>query len=205
MDFRSRISLYRMKNAMMLANFISNAIGVGIVLFLSRGAPERVESLSRHVSMGFIPMAFLLPLIATVLYERPMRYYWDAVYRNETVPEEKVSRSHRRLLNEPYFLIAVDMAIWLIATALYPTVFWFYDVDRGFVQQALLSNLTTGLITTTVAFFVLEFVLRRRVIPSAFPAMSLSGLLTANPSLTWFIGISLWSKHQTSVSPNACS
>jgi adenylate cyclase len=169
MDFRNRISLYRMKNAMVLANLVSNAVGVGVVLFLSQGAPEQVESLSRHVSMVFIPLAFLVPLIATFLYEGPIRSYWDAVYRNRPISEEKISRSHRRLLNEPYFLIVVDIGVWLIAAGVYSTLFWLYDVDRQFVQQALSLNLITGLITTTVAFFVFEFVLRRRVIPHAFP------------------------------------
>ena len=167
--FRGRIGLYRMKTAMVRANFISNAIGVGVALLLFRDAPQRVESLSRYVSMVFIPVAFLLPWIATRLYERPIRYYWDAVYWNNPISGEKISRSHRRLLNEPYFLVAVDMGIWLIAAGVYAAAYWLYDVDWKVVRLVLVSSLITGLVTTTVAFFVSEFVLQRRVIPRAFP------------------------------------
>ncbi len=170
MDFRGRIGLYRMKNAMVLGNLFSNAIGVGAALFLVRGGPEAVENLSRRVSMVFIPIAFLLPAIATRLYERPIRYYWNAVhFRNNPISEEEISRSHRRLLNEPYFLIAVDMCIWLIAAVVYSGVFWLSDVDWKLVRLALVSNVITGLITTTAAFFVSEFVLQRWIVPHAFP------------------------------------
>lgn len=37
--FKGRIGLYRMKTAMVRANFISNAIGVGVALLLFRDAP----------------------------------------------------------------------------------------------------------------------------------------------------------------------
>jgi len=162
-------ALNKAKNAMLSANLVSNAIGVGVVFFLSRGAPADVESISRTVSWVFVPMAFLVPWIITRFYERPVRQYWDAVFRKETVSKERAHRSLRRLLNEPYFVIAVDMGVWLTAAGVYALVFRLFKVDWLFVRQALTSCITTGLITSTVAFFVLEFHLERQLIPLAFP------------------------------------
>src|SRR5208337_766770 len=150
-------ALNRVKNTMLSANFVSNAIGVGVVFFLSRGAPAEVESISRNVSWVFVPMAFLVPWIVTRFYERPVRGYWDAIYRKELISKEKMDRSHRRLLNEPYFVIAVDMGVWLTAAGVYALVFWLFKVDWPFVRQAFTLCVITGLITSTVAFFVLEF------------------------------------------------
>ena len=170
-DFGTRRGLFRVKSAMLLANLISNAVGVGVIIFLSagQGAPTEVARLSRAVSMVFVPLAFLVPSAVTLWYERPVRRFWDAVYRREPLSRDDILRSHRRLLNEPYFLIAVDMGMWLISAGVYATVFRLSGMDERFVSQALIYNLITGLITSTVAFFVLEFNLQRRVIPHAFP------------------------------------
>jgi adenylate cyclase len=162
-------ALNRVKNIMLSANVVSNAIGVGVVFFLSRGAPAKVESISRTVSWVFVPMAFVVPWIITRFYERPVRQYWDAVFRKETVSKEKADQSLRRLLNEPYFVIAVDMGVWLTAAGVYALVFRLFRVDWPLVRHAFTLCIITGLITSTVAFFVLEFHLERRLIPYAFP------------------------------------
>ena len=171
MDFGTGAGSFRVKNAMLLANLISNAVGVGVIIFLSagQGAPPEVARLSDVVSMVFVPLAFLVPWVVTLLYERPVRRYWDAIYRNEPLSRDDVHRSHRRLPNEPYFLIAVDMGMWLSAAGVYSTVFRLSGIDERFVSQALIYDFIGGLITSTIAFFVLEFNLQRRVIPHAFP------------------------------------
>ncbi len=169
--FASRTGLSRVKNALLSANLLSNAIGVGVIIFLSatQGAPPEVGRLSRSVSVVFVPLAFLVPTVVSLFYERPLRRYWDAVYGKKPLSRSDRDRAHRRLLNEPYFLITVDMAMWLIAAGVYATVFHLSGIERRFVVQALTYNLITGLITSTVAFFVLEFHLQRKVIPHAFP------------------------------------
>jgi adenylate cyclase len=85
------------------------------------------------------------------------------------VSEEDTTRVHQRLLNEPFFLIALDLFIWLIAAALYPALFWRFGADTATIHGAFFLNLHTGLITSTVAFFVFEYVLQKRVVPDFFP------------------------------------
>ncbi len=167
----NRADLFRAKNALSLANGVSNAVGVAVIILegVSQGAPPEVDRLTRSVSMVFLPLAFLVPWFVTRLYEVPVRRYWDAVYRKEVLSRDDIQRSHRRLLNEPYFLIAVDMCMWLAAAGVYTTVFRLSDIDGRFVSQPLIYAFIGGLITSTIAFFALEFNLQRRVIPHAFP------------------------------------
>ena len=106
--------------------------------------------------MVFLPLAFLVPWFVTRLYEVPVRRYWDAVYRKEVLSRDDIQRSHRRLLNEPYFLIAVDMCMWLAAAGVYTTVFRLSDIDGRFVSQPLIYAFIGGLITSTIAFFALD-------------------------------------------------
>jgi len=73
------------------------------------------------------------------------------------------------LLNEPFFLIALDFGIWITAATLYSMLFWAFGAGREAIHGVFFTNFYTGLITTTVAFFVFEFVLQRRVVPHFFP------------------------------------
>jgi len=169
-------ALFRVKNAMLLANMISNTIGVCVVLFLSqtiRLPASEVSELAARINQVFIPCSFLLPLALTILYEKPIRSYLTKASLQRPVDEKERMDARRRLLNEPFFLIALDMGVWFAAALIYSAIFWAYHVEWAVVQAAFLLNSHTGLITTTVAFFVFEFVMQRRVVPYLFPEGSL--------------------------------
>jgi len=173
----NRWALFRVKNAMILANLISNVIGVCVVLFLSqtiRPSDTEVTQLTHRINQVFIPCAFLLPMALTLLYEKPIRSYLGKASLLRPVSEKERVDARRRLLNEPFFLIALDMGVWVAAAVIYSAVFWSYAAGWTTVQTAFLLNSHTGLITTTVAFFVFEFTMQRRVIPHLFPEGGLS-------------------------------
>jgi adenylate cyclase len=173
----NRWGLIRAKNAMLLANIASNAVGVCVVLFLSEtiGSPSsEITELTLRINRFFVPCSFLLPVVLTLLYEKPIRSYLRNVSHQKRVTEKETMEARRRLLNEPFFLIALDMGIWLAAAVLYAVLFSAHGGDWPVIQTAFLLNSHAGLITTTVAFFVFEFVMQRRVVPYLFPEGSLS-------------------------------
>ncbi len=157
---------------MLLANAISNLIGVCVVIFLGRIgslSPPEIFQLTNRISLVFIPCAFILPIVLTIRYENSIRRYLEMVYFDEPIPEDFRVRVHQRLLNEPFFLIALDLAIWITAAVLYPVIFWAYGAALPVIVSTFFLSLYTGLITVTVAFFVFEFVLQKRVVPYFFP------------------------------------
>jgi hypothetical protein len=169
----TRWRVFRVKNAMLLANILSNLIGASIAIFLARRigtppSPEMVQ-LGGRMNMFFIPLSFGLPLIVTMVYESPIRRFLDIAYRGKNPSAALELKARRRLLNEPFFLIALDFCIWTIAAALYPSVFSVFDAGREIIHRTFFINLFTGLITITVAFFVFEHVLQKRGIPFLFP------------------------------------
>jgi adenylate cyclase len=184
----SRYQFLRAKNAMLLANLISNVIGVCVVFFLVRHtgpAPTpAISDVSLVIHLIFIPLAFLIPIVVTLIYERPIRRYMERVHGRDPVTDAEGLSARQRLLNEPFFLIGLDMIIWIVSATLYPVVFWVYGLDEGFIHLSFMRSLFTGLITTTIAFFVFEFVLQRRVIPHFFKG----GGLYMTPG-TWKIRI----------------
>jgi len=167
-----RTKLIRLRNAMLLANGISNVIGVSVILFLnftSAQRPPEIRELALRIDFIFIPLSFLLAFAVTVLYERPIRLYLKMAFQGETAPDSLTVLARHRLLNEPFFLISVDLAIWLSAGVIYSLFFWAADASRFMIISAFLLDLFTGLITITVAFFVFEHVLQKRLAPFFFP------------------------------------
>ena len=107
----SKITLFRLKNQMFFFNLIATAIGVLSLFILSYHSispptPE-IESLTFRIALFFEPFCFIFLLAAKLLFERPIRHYLDFLYRQEAIPQEIASKARQRLLNEPYFFIAI--------------------------------------------------------------------------------------------------
>jgi len=169
----TKFTVFHLKNEMLFANFISNVIGVSVVLFLTHGStsaesPE-IAQFFRSISMIFVPCSFMLPLVLTVLYERPIRRYLNIKYQETGILPEPEIKVRQRLLNEPFFLISLDFAIWTTAAVLYSLLSWRAFATQQIAISAFLTSFTTGLITITVAFFVLEHTLQKRLAPYFFP------------------------------------
>jgi adenylate cyclase len=171
---------FRIRNSMLFSTMVANMIGVSVVLFLSNRPlwlPEPdLVALSDHISSFFLPCAFFVPAILILIYEKPIRFYAKRVFLGLPVSEEATLKARKKLLNEPFFLIALSFGVWLVAAFLYSGTFWLYGARSEVTQNAFLLSLYTGLITSTVAFFVFEFVMQRRVVPFYFPKGRLSAV-----------------------------
>ncbi len=174
----TKLKLLRLKNALLFANMISNTIGILVIAFILRStgdliAPE-VRMLVNRIHIFFLPLSLLIPIAITIAYEKPIRHYLEKQYQNEPLSEEATLLARRRLLNEPLFLILLDFIIWLVAGCVYSGVFWLNGAGREPIGEAFFQNIFTGIITVTIAFFVLEFVFQRRVVKYFFPKGGLS-------------------------------
>jgi len=159
---------------MLFANLISNAVGVGVVLYLTGHSGLASFSMDtyeviRIAHLIFLPCSFFLPILMVIWYERPIRTHLNREEMGQDLVGEGLSLARRRLLNEPFFLIAMDFGIWLIAGVLYPVALWSSNAPQAVIIQPFFMSLFTGLITTAFAFFVLEHVLQRNLVPHFFP------------------------------------
>ena len=157
-----KIKLIYLKNQMLVANSIANFIGVLLVNTLmlriqETFAKEILESPIPHWTNAlFSPFAFSFVTVMTLLYEKPIRHYLNALFRRTSIPQDLKLKARQRLLNEPFVLIALDFSMWLLAAIVWSTIHWAYDSGTQLVQDSLYGNLSTGLITVTVAFFIQE-------------------------------------------------
>jgi len=176
----TRLMYYRIKNAMIFSILISNLIGVAITqYFTQRSAlpylPDIVR-LGAQIDKWFLPAALLISVALILIYERPIRSYLRARYERKALPPALVFRARQRLLNEPFFLIGLSFCMWLAAAVVHSRVLWAHDAERVVIIIACLRHIETGLITVTVAFFAVEFILQRSVIPYLFPDGGLSAI-----------------------------
>ncbi|MEJ2167402.1 MAG: SpoIIE family protein phosphatase [Desulfobacterales bacterium] len=167
--------LYHLKNEMLVANFLANLIGVVAVnalMFVGEGFINK--KLWQHavpfwIDTLFTPFAFIFVCVMTLRYERPIRRYLTAVCKKAPISDELAVIARQRLLNEPFVLISYDFSMWLLSAIVYPMLHWIYDSGPTVIQSALYHGLSAGVITITVAFFLLEHILQKKLAPYFFP------------------------------------
>jgi hypothetical protein len=102
----SRVERFRIKNAMIIANLISNVIGVAVVILLGRisssTVSEELLQLMERTNLWFIPPSMLLPLTLSLIYERPIRKHFEDLFEGRTSTPEAALAARRRLLNEAF-------------------------------------------------------------------------------------------------------
>ena len=171
----TKLKLFHLKNEMLAANFLANFIGAILVQALIFRAetpfPDSIfeSRLVYFFDMAFTPFAFIFVTATTLIYERYSRQYLIARSNQIPISSELESRARRRILNEPFVLIAIDFSMWLLAAILYPAAFLLAQADPVTIQRSFMLNISTGIITVTVAFFLLEHVLQKRLAPHFFP------------------------------------
>jgi serine phosphatase RsbU (regulator of sigma subunit) len=167
--------LHHLKNEMLVANCLANLIGVVAVnalMFVGEGFINK--KLWQHpvpfwIDTLFTPFAFIFVCGMTLQYERPIRRYLTALYKKTPISAELAGIARQRLLNEPFVLISYDFSMWLLSAIVYPMLHWIYNSGPTAIQSSLYHGLSAGVITITVAFFLLEHILQKKLTPYFFP------------------------------------
>ena len=177
-----KLKLFYLKNGMLVANGIANFIGV----LVGKGLESKTQvpfpkefweyPIVNWTDTLFTPFAFSFVIVVTLLYEKPIRQYLNALSRRTSIPQDLELKARQRLLNEPFVLIALDFSMWALAAIVWSTIHWAYDFGAQLILHALSGSLSIGLITVTVAFFLLEHLLQKRLAPYFFPGGGLSAI-----------------------------
>jgi sigma-B regulation protein RsbU (phosphoserine phosphatase) len=177
-----RKRLIFLKFAMGGTNFLANLIGVafaqGVSTWVERPLPDFVweNPLVDVLEIFFSPMAFVFIAVATVVYEKPLQQYLNAAFERRPIANPLAEKARRRLLNEPYMTMALDLSMWGLAALLWGLVLWQAGAGAIPVRRAVFNSLSIGLITITVAFFLQEHVLQKHLAPHFFPEGGLSAV-----------------------------
>ena len=171
----TKLKLFHLKNEMLAANFLANffsVFGVNVLMFSAERFSELkiwTYTIPYWIDALFTPFAFAFVCVMTLLYEKPIRRYLNTIFKRASTSSDLESVARRRLLNEPFILIALDFSMWLLSAIIYSTIHWVYGSGTNIVLSALYHSLSTGIITVTIAFFLLEHILQKNPGASLFP------------------------------------
>lgn len=167
---------------MIVANFLANFIGVFFVntlLLIAEGRPAEyvwTHRVAYWVDALFTPFAFAFVTVASLIYEKPIRQCLNAFFTGKPASSNLRRIAGRRLLNEPFVFIILDLSMWLLAALIYPVIHWVYGGGTNMVQRSLYLSISTGLTTITMAFFLLEHILQKKLAPLFFPHGGLTSI-----------------------------
>ena len=171
----TKFKLFHLKNEMLAANFLANLIGVfGANAMLHMATGRSQKELWEHavpywIDALFTPFAFGFVVVTSLVYEKPIRRYLNSLFRKESISPNLKSIARQRLLNEPFIFIALDFSMWLLSAIIYSTIHWVYGSGTNMVLGSLYHSLSIGVITVTIAFFLLEHILQKKLAPHFFP------------------------------------
>jgi sigma-B regulation protein RsbU (phosphoserine phosphatase) len=167
--------LFHLKNEMLVANFLANIIGVfgvNAMMYMTAGKPTQEfweHAVPYWMDALFTPLAFGFVCVMSLVYEIPIRRYLNSLFRKESISAELKSTARQRLLNQPFIFIALDFSMWLLSSIIYPIVYLIYGSGKQMALSSLYHGLSTGIITITIAFFLLEHILQKKLTPHFFP------------------------------------
>ncbi|MCB2225590.1 MAG: HAMP domain-containing protein [Desulfarculaceae bacterium] len=159
-------------NAMLLGNMMANFMGVVIMGLLDRFGymvplPRTKAVVTLIISYDLF--AFCLGVGILLFWERPIRRHLKDLYRGTQTPRPALSLARRRLLNEPWLAMGLNLGLWVLAAIIFPVVLWQDPASAPLAAVMAMRSLLVGLITMTSAFFLLEHMLQHRLAPVFFP------------------------------------
>ena len=158
---------------MLTANLLATAIGAGLLYiiyeFVLRGY-QTDKYVEFHIrTANYFGPIFALFFAFIIVYEWPIRRYFGKLGSDAPISSQLESKVKKRLLNEPFFIIGMDMAAWILAGITFAA----FERNFGLSWQQISMNrfdaLLTGLVSTTIAFFLLERILQSYLAPYVFP------------------------------------
>ena len=119
---------------------------------------------------------FLIVGITMICYELPIRRALSLKQANVQIDSDHLLKARQRLLNEPYIVATLDFIVWIIMGMGFMAYLIYAGVEASMVYIEGLDMLLTAFITVTIAFFMLQFILQKWLVPIFFPEGQLSAI-----------------------------
>ena len=160
---KSRFQYLHISNAVLLGNMMAVFLGDWLtrILFIHRAGDtsQALLNLIHSLDDFYSVVCVVVMSLVTIWYERPIRYCLKAFYQGDDPDPDLLEKARRRVLNEPYMIVILDMVVWSIGSLL----FWAVGSPAGWIAIA------GGMITMTLAFFWVEHVSQHNLVPLFFP------------------------------------
>ena len=175
----SMIRRFFLANAMLMMSVVSVTISVSIALIIGHltvdpAAHNLLHLTARRYAPYYdIPMSILFILLI-LFYERPIRQQIKNLYLQKKSSRTERQRAYRRLLNEPFFLMGLNLIAWIGSAFVYSAMARNVILQPEFAREMIVTSLLTAVISVLATFFCLQFCIQRWLAPVLFPDGGLS-------------------------------
>jgi sigma-B regulation protein RsbU (phosphoserine phosphatase) len=160
-------------NAMLVMYFLSLAVSIGIAMVIGHYTVFFEHRLLYQTLMRYGPYydipASLLEIIVIVWYEQPIRRLIKNLYRQKTSAPAEILSARRLLLNEPFFLMALNLVAWIGAAGVYYLLLHRTILQPEIATELIVNSLLTAVISVLATFFFLQYCIQRWLAPVLFP------------------------------------
>ncbi|MCP4021728.1 MAG: hypothetical protein GY729_07790 [Desulfobacteraceae bacterium] len=166
-------SSFLTRNSMLAGNMAANLAGILIFKILKNfgvSTPtEQADLIYSQTLWAYLPCALTLWFSITLYYELPIRSVLNKILAKEKIDPALKKKARQRILNEPFFLLSLDAFFWGFAAFLCPFVILANGITGKFLLRIFCQISFIGVINVTIAFFILERILRWGPISLLFP------------------------------------
>lgn len=164
----NRFQYFYISNAVLLGNMIAVFLGDWLtrILFEHRILDVSRDSLNTilYLDLFYGTICVVVMSVIIVWYEKPIRQCLKSFYQGMPPDPVLLENARRRILNEPYMIVILDMVVWSIA--------FFFLWLAGLTGHGV--GVAGGMITMTLVFFWVEHMSHDSFIPMFFPEGDLS-------------------------------
>lgn len=161
-----------------LGNIAANLCGILVVEILDKvmlfPTSRAAIPVLRVVFPVFLAAAFLVVAGFQIIYERPIRRALRGMLLGHDLPAKTLAQGRRRLLNAPYVLVLVNLAVWCAAALVFARAVGTVPGTRHMAGMVAMRALLIGLITVSASFFLLDHMSQHRLAVLLFPEGGLS-------------------------------
>ncbi len=148
-------------NAMIIADCLANLCAVVAINNLMhatiiKASPETL-GFTMKFSHFYSPFAFVFSVSIVFLYELPIRRCLKRIYQQKKTSPEHLEKARQKLLNEPYFAIALTFFTWLVPALILGVVYINNNELSQITVLVVLRTLLTGLAALALAISILPF------------------------------------------------
>jgi adenylate cyclase len=166
-------SFFIFRNSMLAGNIVANLVGMLLFTMIENftvaPSTEQADLILAQIRHIYFPCAYLIMIILTIYYEKPIRSFLKGTQNRENIDLALKGKARQRVLNEPFFLLLLDFSVWVVSALLFPLILWGNGITGKILFRLFCQKFLIGVIITTCAFFLLEMILRKKLIPIFFP------------------------------------
>jgi len=177
----SRTRAFVLANTLLAVYWFGVAISMVIAIVIGRytfdftPGQHFYRTLLCYGSYYDVPVA-ILSIVIIVFYEQPIRRLIKDLALGRKSDASLLLIARRRLLNEPFVLVLLNLSTWIGAAGVYHLLARRMLLTPEMATLLVVASLLTAVISVLITFFFLQFGIQRWMAPLLFPRGGLASV-----------------------------